>query len=173
MLNKIASFALILGLTTIGIQTALAKSPNDWNRVIILVNQEVAVQETNGQTVFGKPSSVNENEIVLQIADKSGYSGQSQTISRNEIKKLWRAELRFGERNTGKGAAIGAGVGAVTLATIFIIAQTKEGDSAGGKTVGAGIGAIFGAALGIVPGAVVGFFSKKGHKKKSLVYEKQ
>jgi hypothetical protein len=173
MLNKIASFALILGLTTIGIQTAFAKSPNDWNSVIILVNQEVAVQETNGQTVFGKPSSVNENEIVLQIADKSGYSGQSQTISRTNIKKIWRAELRFGERNTGKGAAIGAGVGAVTLAAIFIIAQTKEGDSAGGKTIGAGIGAVFGAALGIVPGAVVGFFSKKGHKKKSLVYEKQ
>jgi hypothetical protein len=171
MLNKIASFALIIVLTTISFQAAFAKSSNDWSSILPLVNQEVAVQTNNKQTVFGKLSSANENEIVLQVVDKSGYSGQSQTILRNDIKKIWRAELRNGDRNTGKGAAIGAGVGAVALGTIFVVLQTKEGDSAGGKTIGAGIGALFGAMLGVGPGAIVGFLSKKGHKKKALVYE--
>jgi hypothetical protein len=171
MLNKIASFALIIGLITISFQTAFAKSSNDWNSVINLGNQEVAVQTDGGQTLFGKLSSANENEIVLQVVDKSGNSVQSQTILRSSVKKVWRAELRNGDRNTGKGAAIGAGVGAVTLGTIFVVLQTKEGDSAGGKTIGAGIGALLGAMLGVGPGAIVGFLSKKGHKKKELIYE--
>jgi hypothetical protein len=171
MLNKIASFALILVLTTISFQTAFAKPSNDWNSIISLVASDVAIQETSGQTTFGTLNTVNETEIVMQVAGKSVVSSQLKTIPRTSVKKVWRAELRFGERNTGKGAAIGAGVGAATLAIIFVAAQTKEGDSTAGKTVGAGIGAIFGAALGVVPGAVVGFFSKKGHKKKALVYE--
>jgi hypothetical protein len=172
MFNKIASFTLIIVLTTISFQTALAKSSGDWNSVINLANQEVAVQIDGGQTLFGRLNSANDIEIMMQVVDKSGNSGQTQTISRSSIKKVWQAELRNGDRNTGKGAAIGAGVGAVTLGTIFIILQTKEGDPIGGKAVGAGIGALFGAMLGVGPGAIVGFLSKKGHKKKALVYEK-
>ncbi len=164
MLNKIASFALILVLTTISIQTAFAKSKGDWSSVINLVNQEIAVKTDNGQTVFGKLSSVNENEIVLQVADKSGYSGQSQTISRTSIKKIWRAELRFGERNTGKGAAIGAGAG-VVAAVIYI--KKPENRSDGQASLAIPVYTILGAGIG----AVGGFFVKKGHKKNSLVYE--
>ncbi len=164
MLNKIASFALILVLTTISFQAAFAKSSNDWSSVIGLLNKDVAVNETGGQTVFGKLSSVNENEIVLQVADKSGYSGQSQTILRTNIKKIWRAELRFGERNTGKGAAIGAGAG-VVAAVIYI--KKPENRSDGQASLAIPVYTILGAGIG----AIGGFFVKKGHKKKSLVYE--
>jgi hypothetical protein len=166
MLNKIASFALILALTTISFQTAFAKSSNDWKSVINLVNQEVAAQTNNGQTVFGKLSSANENEIVLQVADKSDYSGQSQTILRNEIKKIWRADLRFGERSTGKGAAIGAGVGAgIGLISLIINAKSDNPDGQAGVAV-----PVYGI-LGAGIGAVGGFCSKKGHKKRALIYE--
>jgi hypothetical protein len=166
MLNKIASFTLIFVLTTISFQAAFAKSSNDWNGIIPLVNQEIAVQTNNGQTVFGRLNSANENEIVLQIADKSGYSGQSQTISRNDIKKIWRAELRFGGRSTGKGAAIGAGIGA-GIGLISLISNAKS-DNPDGQ---AGVAVPFYAIIGGGIGAVAGFFGKKGHKKKALVYE--
>jgi hypothetical protein len=166
MLNKIASFALILVLTTISVQTAFAKSSKDWNSVINLVNQEVAVKTDNGQTVFGRLSSANENEIILQVTDKSGYSGQSQTILRNETKKIWRADLRFGERSTGKGAAIGAGVGA-GIGLIALISSAKSDMPDGQAGVAVPVFAILGAGIG----AVAGFFSKKGHKKRALVYE--
>ncbi len=164
MLNKIASFALILVLTTISIQPAFAKSSNDWNDVIRLVNTDVAVQETGGNAIFGTLLLANENEITLQVVGKNLVSNQSQTILRTNVKKVWRAELRFGERNTGKGAAIGA-VAGVVAAVIYI--KKPENRSDGQAALAIPVYTILGAGIG----AIGGFFVKKGHKKKALVYE--
>jgi hypothetical protein len=168
MLNKIASFALILVLTTISFQTAFAKSSNDWNSVVGLINNEIAVKETGGQTTFGILRSANDNAIVIEVAEKGTLSGQMKTILRSEARKVWHAELRFGERSTGKGAATGAGVGA-GIGLIVLISSAKSDMPDGQAGVAVPVYAILGAGIG----AVAGFFSKKGHKKKGLIYEKQ
>jgi hypothetical protein len=164
MLNKIASFALILALTTISFQTAFAKSSNDWNSVVGLLNKDIAVQETGGQTTFGILRSANDNEIVIEVAEKYTLSSQPKTVLRSEVRKVWRAELRFGGRNTGKGAAIGAGAG-VVAAAISISKPENRGD--GQAVLAIPVYTFLGAGIG----AIVGFFAKKGHKKMALVYE--
>jgi hypothetical protein len=166
MLNKIASFALIFALTAISFQTAFAKSSNDWGKVTNLKNREIAVQTIGGQTVFGILNSVTDNEIGLQVAEKSFLSSQLKSFQRSEIKKVWSAELHVGERNTGKGAAIGAGIGAAAgVATVVSIVKSGNGD--GLESLAIPFYAIIGGGIG----AVAGFFAKKGHKKKALVYE--
>jgi hypothetical protein len=163
-LNKIASFALIIGLITISFQTAFAKSSNNWNGVIGLKNTYIAVNETGGQTTFGLLRSVNDTEIMIDVAEKDRLSGQMKTISRNDVKKVWRAELRFDERYLGAGAAIGAGAGAVAAA-ISINKPENRGD--GQAVLAIPVYTFLGAGIG----AIAGFFAKKGHKKKALVYE--
>ncbi len=62
-------------------------------------------------TSFGLLQFANDAEIRMQTAGKKYLSSQETVFPRDEIRKIWRASLRFEERNTGKGALIGAGIG--------------------------------------------------------------
>jgi hypothetical protein len=170
MLKKLISATLlVVALLGINFQTVFAKSTGDWSQVISSANNEIAVKTVNGQTVFGKLTSANDTEIVVQIADKKELTNQTQTFQRSEVKKVWLAELKLGGglgrgASTGIGAAVGGGVGAgigVALlgknglndefASLVILTTT---------VVGAGAGAVVGLLAG-----------KSGHKKKDLIYE--
>lgn len=164
MKTKITSTVLVIILSLVGLPNIFAQN-NDWEGVKKLNNQEIAVEKTNGEKVFGLLNSVDDTEITIQIADKNEVSNTKTTIGKGEIKKLWLATLHFGKRNTAKGALIGAGVGAAVGVGVYAV--TKNAEDADGLEILV-VPVVVIAATGL--GAVVGFFSKKGHKRGKLIY---
>lgn len=161
MQKLIALFLMLASFASTGFVT-FAKQKGDWGAIKNSVNQEIAVKTANGKTSFGVLRSVDDNGIKIQFAEKKGLSSQETTIGRDEIKKIWQASLRYGERQIGKGALIGAGIGA---GFGFIAGATaKEPDPL--NYAGVLLYGIAGAGVG----AVAGIFSKKGHQKKYLLY---
>ncbi len=114
MLKKSFSFLLIVSIIYISSNFVLAQSRNDWAAVESSVNQEVAVK-TSGGTIYGIIKSVNADSLVLQVAGSKTLTQEERTVSRNDIRQIRRALLFVNERNTAKGALIGAGVGAVAF----------------------------------------------------------
>ena len=142
---------------------ALAKSKGDWNAVKAFANHSVAVSTTSGETHFGLLQTVDDISLELQIAGSDDFTGQEIAIPRAEVLKVWRATLRFGQKNVGKGALIGAGAG---LGIAFITAGVFAAQHSDDPPVGLGAFPIYGAGAG----AFAGKFWRKGHKKESLVY---
>jgi hypothetical protein len=169
MLQKfISATLLVITLLGINFQTAFAKSKGNWSEVVASANNEIAVKTVGGDTVFGKLTSANDTEIVVQIADKNELTSQTRTFQKTEIKKVWLAELKsrggLGKgAATGIGAAAGAGVGAGIGVAII---GGKDQDGAEGLII------FTTAAIGAGAGAVAGFLAGKGgHKKRDLIYE--
>ena len=168
MLKKSFSFLLIVSVLLISSNFVLAQSRNDWAAVERSVNQEVAVK-TSGGTIYGIIKSADADGLVLQIAGNKSLTQEERTVSRNDIRQIRRALLFVNDRNTAKGALIGAGVGALALG-IPAVAQKDDEFGSGASLAGAAffLGAIGGAAVG----GVAGFFTKKKHKKRDLIYQK-
>ena len=168
MLKKSFSFLLIVSIIYISSNFVLAQSRNDWTVVESSVNQEVAVK-TSGGTIYGIIKSVNADSLVLQVAGNKTMTQEEKTVSRNDIRQIRRALLFVNDRNTAKGALIGAGVGALALG-VPAVAQKDDEFGSGDPLAGAGffLGAIGGAAVG----GVAGFFTKKKHKKRDLIYQR-
>lgn len=164
MINNKISGLLILSFLLLNFQIAFAQT-NDWESVKSIVNSEIAVKKNNGKTVFGRLTSANDDQIEVQIATKKDVSTNSTTITKSEIKKIWQAKLRFGKRNTLKGALIGAGVGAAVGTGLY--AGLPRNEHTDGLEVLA-IPMAMGIATGV--GTLVGYFSKKSHKKGKLIY---
>jgi len=140
-----------------------AKPKGDWGAVKVALGHSIAVKTTNGETYYGLLRSADDTNIVVQVAGKDDFTGQEISFRRKEIQKVWRAKLRFGERNIAKAGWIGAGVGAVTtVVTLTAVAGKENADRALVSVwfpfIGAGIGAIAGA------------YWKKKHKKQELLY---
>ena len=159
--------ALFLSLTLFSIipSTAFARQKGDWNAVKNSSDREIAIKTKDGTKTFGILRLAADDEIRVQIAGKKDISSQEKTFRRDEIEKIWRATLRIGGRNTGKGALIGAAIGAgASLLTVGVAAAKKSN----AEQVGAAVPmfAIYGAGIG----AGIGFFSQKGHKKDELLY---
>ena len=114
MLKKSFSFLLLVSIVFISSNFVLAQSTNDWATVERSVNQEVAVK-TSGGTIYGIIKSVNADSLVLQVAGNKSLTQEEKTVSRNDIRQIRRALLFVNDRNTAKGALIGAGVGALAL----------------------------------------------------------
>ncbi len=172
MLQKFIS-AIILVVTLLGInfQTAFAKSKGNWSEVVASANNEIAVKTTNDETIFGKLTSANDTEIVVQMADKKELTTQTRTFQKSEIKKVWIAELKS-RGGLGKGAAtgIGAAAGAGVGAGIGVVILSTNGNGLNDEYAVPVI--LFTSAIGAGAGAVAGFFAGKGgHKKKELIYE--
>jgi translation initiation factor IF-1 len=135
----------------------------NWNAVIALANQSIAVQTTKGETHYGLLQSADDAEIVVQIAGPEDFTTQEMSLRRDQARKVWRAKLRFDEKNIAKGAWIGAGVGfGATVVTLSAVAGKENADRA--------LGAVWLPVLGAGLGAIVGVFWKKKHKKQDLVY---
>jgi hypothetical protein len=172
MLKKVISSALLV-VTLLGInfQTAFAKSKGDWSQVVSSANNEIAIKTVGGETVFGRLTSANETEIIVQIADKKELTNQTITFGKAEVKKVWRAELRLGGgMSRGKAAAIGLGAGAGVGAGIGVGILYGNGSNVNDEYAPAVI--LFTAVIGAGAGAVAGLLAgRSGHKKKDLIYE--
>jgi hypothetical protein len=168
VLKKSLYFLLIVSIVFISSNFVLAQSKNDWAAVENSVNQEAAVK-TGGGTTYGIIKSVNADSLVLQIAGSKSMTQEEKTVSRNDIRQIRRALLFVNDRNTAKGALIGAGVGAVALG-VPAVASGKGDDEVNDGLAGAAffLGAIGGAAVG----GVAGFFTKKKHKKRDLIFQR-
>jgi hypothetical protein len=147
-------------------QTAFAKSQNDWSRVVSSTNDDIAVKTSGGKTVFGKLTSANDSQIIVQTASKKELTNQSVTIQKNEVKKVWLAKLRFGKNPalaTGIGAAVGGGIGAGLALGLLAATGGSDGTS---EIIGAftAVGAGAGAGLGFLVG-------RQSHKKQAVIYE--
>lgn len=141
----------------------MAKQKGDWNDVKALAHYSAAVETKTGETYYGLLQSADDSGITLQIADLEGFTPQEINFQRNEVAKVWRARLRFGQHHVGKGALIGAGTG---LGVAYIAAARLARTDPGDPPVGVGLFPFYGAAVGAVAGA----FWKKKHKKQELVY---
>lgn len=161
---KILSLFLIFILFSLSSQTTFAQK-NSWDSIKGFVTQEIAIKKQNGDILFGRLDSVNDKEIVIQIANKNDLTTNNLTLNKTEVEKVWEATLRFKERNTAKGTLIGAGVGAA-IGVAITVSSTKKPDSDGLEALSIPIIMLPAAGLG----AIIGFFSKKGHKRGKLIY---
>jgi hypothetical protein len=164
MKTRIATLLTLVLLTNF-FPTVSAKPKGDWNAVKALANTSIAVRTTNGETHFGLLQSADDNAITVQIAGKDDFTSQEIVFRRDEIEKVWRAKLRFGEKNIAKGALIGAGAGlGAALITASVLAKRNSDD----PPVGLGAFPLYGAGSG----TIVGVFWRKKHKKQELVYSR-
>lgn len=165
MRKIIIPFFTLVALT-LNIPVVSAKQQGDWNAIKDLPAQEViAIKTTDGATRFGLLVSADDYEIKLHLADKDRLASQETRFRRDQIKKVWRAKLRFGVNNMTKGAWIGAGAGlGAAFLTAWAIGQRK--DSAADTPIGAVLFPVYGAGIG----GLIGIFHKKGHKKVVLIY---
>ena len=164
MFRKLISVLAISSILLVSSIFVFAKASNDWTVVESLVNQEIAMK-SKGKMKYGIVKSVDTDSLVLQLAGKKSLTQNESTINKDEIKKIWRATLFVNNRRAGKGALIGAGIGA-GAGTIFITTNISDGDGQSGAVPV--VGAIYGAAIG----GAIGFFVKKKHKRRDLVYKR-
>lgn len=160
-----ASFLTLVLLTAMAPET-VAKQIGNWEAVKLLTNREVAIKVKNGGISFGLLRAADDMSIKVLLAEEKGISYRDTQFSRDEVAQVWRAELRFGERQVTKGALIGAGVGAVIGGAIVADLPSDIDVDAG---VAAGAVVIYSMLFGGA-GAIIGAFKKKGHKKGALIY---
>jgi hypothetical protein len=164
MFKNLLSVLLICSIILISNGFASAQTRGSWNEVKNLVNQSIAVKTRGGKTVYGVVRAADADGIRIELAEKKGVFANESSLARNEIEKIWRANLFINRRKTKQGALIGAIVGSAGMGGLAV----AQGDDDG--LAGAGF------ALGILPGALVGgtigFFIKKKHQKLDLIFEK-
>jgi hypothetical protein len=162
MTRLTATFLTVVLLVQIA-PAVSAKSKGGWNAVKALDKHSVAVKTKRGETYYGRLQIVDENSLMVQIAGKDDFTGQEIALQRDEVQKVWRAKLRFDEKNVAKGAWIGAGVGLVSTVSILTATGGKEDSD---RFLWAGWLPVVGAGVG----GVAGVFWKKKHKKQELIY---
>ena len=154
---------LFLFTSTSVVSAQTSNKLGDWGALNSYLNNEVAVKAGNRKTVFGVLSSTDSGEIKVRTSDKNNVS--EVLFKREEVKKIWLAQLNSSSRKTllgaGIGAAVGAGIGLVALS-----ASRDEGGGAYGAAVP------FYAAVGAVVGGVAGFFARDKNKKERLIFQK-
>lgn len=140
-----------------------AKQKGNWDMVKAMANRSVAVKTKTGETHYGLVQSADDAGITIQIAGQDDFTSQEINVRRDEVARVWRATLRFNQRNITKAAWIGAGAGVgVGIAAAAIKGSTGSSD----PPTWVALYPFFGAGAG----AVVGAFWKKKHKKHELVY---
>ena len=162
-MRTIVVWSLIVVLLVSTTPATCAKTQGDWIILRGSIDQGIAIRTKDGDTNFGILSYVDDLEIRMHLADERQLDARETPFRRERIVKVWRATLRFDERNTSKGAMIGAGVGlGAGFATVIVMAKRGSSDPPHGfalfPLIGAGVGALVGAS------------QKKGHKKQNLIY---
>lgn len=165
MTKKIFSLFLTTSILFASFSTLAAQTGSaivSWDTLKTYVKNEVAVKAENKKTVFGILTAVTDDAITVRTADKNNAAEVS--FRREDVEKIWFADLSASSRKTLLGAAIGAGVGG---GIGYIALKTSDGQ-------GGGYGAAvpFYAAIGAVAGGLVGFFVKDKNKKEQLIYRK-
>jgi catechol 2,3-dioxygenase-like lactoylglutathione lyase family enzyme len=160
-MKKLTAMLVTLVLLTQITPTAVAKPKGDWDAVKALENHPIAFRLKNRDTIFALLQFVDDAGIKVQIAGKEDFASQEISVRRDEVEKIWKAKLRFGERSVGNGALIGAGAG-FGAAMITAVALRGSDD----PPVGLGLFPLYGAGIGMIVAA----FWKKKHKKQELIY---
>ena len=161
---KIISLLIIFTFFTSSAQITLAQK-DDWNSLKGLINQEIAFKKNSGVIVFGRLNSANDTEFVIETANKTGITNNILTVGKPEVNRIWLATLRFDERNATKGALIGAAIGAAIGTGVYL--ETKKEEADGLEALAIPIFTLPAAGVG----ALISYFSKKGHKKGKLIYK--
>jgi hypothetical protein len=162
-MKKLTATLVTLVLLTQIAPIAAAKQKGDWDAVKALVNHSIAFKTKNRDTSFGLLQFVDDAGIKVQIAGKEDFASHEISVRRDEIEKLWRAKLRFGERSVGNGALIGIGAGLGAALVTAVALHAKHSDD---PPVGLGLFPLYGAGAGMIVAA----FWKKKHKKQELIY---
>lgn len=162
-MKRLTAWFLIVGTSlSFTVPTASARQLSDWNTVKNLTGQEIAVQTKRGATFFGLLRFANDSELRVQIAEERAITIHERTYSRDEIGKVWRATLRFGESKTARGALIGAGAGVAYVGVAILV---EKGTTARHFSL-----AVPASLFGALVGALIGSSHRKGHKKEKLIY---
>ncbi len=133
---------------------------NDWNALNSKLNTEVAVKAQNVKTVFGILTDFSSDEIKIRVSQNSSVS--EVVFEREQVEKVWSAELNKTSRRTLLGVGIGAAVGLATDLILVSSADPRDGAPIAIYTV-----------VGALVGGTVGFFARyKKNKKKQLIYQK-
>ncbi len=165
MVKRIFSVLLINSIFLVSVGFSFGKPKGDWKDIKTLVNQEIAIKvDGKKKKIFGLLKSADDNGIKMQIVLKRGLANSKTTFERSKIKKIWRALLFINKRNSAKGGMVGAGVG-IGAGLIYVAALRRSEPLAG---VAVPVLAIAGGLIG----GVGGYFSKKRHKKRDLVYKR-
>ncbi|MEZ5345077.1 MAG: hypothetical protein R2681_05910 [Pyrinomonadaceae bacterium] len=126
------------------------------------MGQEIVTKTKNGKMNYGVLRSADDSGIKIELAGAKSLSGNETEFTKDEVKKVWRATLFEGKRNTGKGALIGAAAGAGAGGAVY---AASSDDPLSGAAIP--LFALGGAALG----GIFGFLSKTKHKKGELIYK--
>lgn len=164
-MKKLISILIALGLLVNIVPTVSAKPKGDWAAVKAIAGGQstsIAVKTTSDKTHYGLLDSIDDSGITIQVAGWDDMTSQRITVKREQVTKVWRAQLRF-EGNVKKAALIGAGVG---LGAAFIAAGVLASKNEADPPAGAALFPLIGAAAG----AVGGMFWKKKHRKLELIY---
>ena len=164
-MKKVISILIALGLLVSIAPTASAKPKGDWAAVKAIAGGQstsIAVKTTSDKTHYGLLDSIDDSGITIQVAGWDDMTSQRITVKREQVTKVWRAQLRF-EGNVKKAAWIGAGVG---VGAAFIVAGVLASKDEADAPAGAALFPLIGAGAG----AVAGMFWKKKHRKLELVY---
>ena len=164
-MKKLISILMALGLLVNIAPIASAKAKGDWAAVKAIVGSQstsIAVKTNSEKTHYGLLDSIDDSGITIQVAGWDDMTSQRITVKREQVTKVWRAQLRF-EGNVKKAALIGAATGVgVAFIAAGILASKNEAD----PPTGAALFPMIGAGAG----AVAGIFWKKKHRKLELVY---
>lgn len=162
-MRRVTACSLMFLLLVSFAHVASAKPLGDWSNLKNFIGQEIGIERKDGFTAFGVLQSVDDSEIQVQLAGEQHLFSHDTTFQRGDIAKVWRAKLRFGQRQTGRGALIGLGVGLGTgFLTALVMAQREDS----GPPHGLGLFPI----MGTIAGARIGASKVKDHKKKKLIY---
>ena len=164
-MKKLISILIALGLLVNLAPTVSAKPKGDWSAVKAIAGSQstsIAVRTNHDVTHYGLLDSIDDSGITIQIAGWDDMTLKRITVKREQVAKVWRAQLRF-EGNVKKAALIGAGVG---LGAAFVVAGVLASRNEADAPAGAALFPLIGAGVG----AVAGKFWKKKHRKLELVY---
>ncbi len=134
-----------------------------WDTLDSYLNNEIAVKSDNRNIVFGILSVSNADGLTVRTSNKNNVPDVS--FKREDVEKIWLAELNSSSRNTLKGAGIGAAVGAGIGAAALLANRDERGGAYGAAVP-------FYAVVGAVVGGVAGLFVRKKNKKERLIYQK-
>ncbi len=97
-MKKLISILIALGLLVNIAPTVPAKPKGDWAAVKAIVGGQstsIAVKTNSNVTHYGLLDSIDDSSITIQVAGWDDMTSQRITLRREQVTKVWRAQLRL------------------------------------------------------------------------------